>query len=809
MDAKTLKILEYDRILGALADRTASDLGREAALELVPSSDPAAVAAALQETAEAHALLTSPQRPPLGGIHDVREEIRRAAVGGMLEPSDLLAIADTARAARALREYVTANDSLCPGLAALAHPVSYPASMVQAITQAITDQGEVADRASDRLYRLRSQQRIISDRVREKMQSYLRSPEHARSLQEPIVTMREGRWVLPVRQDSRGSLPGVVHDVSSSGATVFVEPMACVPLNNELRRLAQEEREEVRRILVELSGLVGSFTADLELALAVLKQLDFAIAKGRLAGDQRAHRPEIAPGAWFDFPAARHPLLDASIVVPVDVRLGRDFQTMVITGPNTGGKTVTLKTAGLLSLMAQSGLFLPSAPGPTAAVFEHVLADIGDEQSISQNLSTFSSHMGNIIRILAQAGERSLVLLDEVGAGTDPVEGAALAMALLESLHSRGCRTMATTHYGQLKSFAYTRTGIANASVSFDPETLAPTYRLSIGVPGSSNALAIAARLGLEDGVVERARSLIGEDRVRVEDMIRDLVEERNQAQLEREETGRARREAAALKLEYEARLREAEQEWRASRDRMRSDFRQVMTRARAEFDAVSKELRRLAETSSDRRELERGIAALRDRFSEARTEAEGFLEEDEAVQGPTIGGIQRSAVRPGLRVRIARLGQEGYVLAAPDSAGQVPVQVGIMRVMTDLDDLALAKGDETTPLARERGRERERGDWGEGRGRSTTLASERAAGFSPELDLRGETVLDALQRVDKYLDDAMLAGAQKIRIIHGKGTGALREAVVAHLRAHPNVLSVLPGLPNEGGDGVAVAELR
>lgn len=806
MDAKTLKILEYDRILAALADRASSPLGREAALELEPSSDAAVVGAALEETAEAHALLTAAGRLPLGGINDVREEVRRAALGGVLEPAELQAVADTARAARALRDCVAQHAAICPGLAALAAPVSYPSALVQAIGQAVDDQGEVADRASDRLHRLRNQQRILTERVRERMQSYLHRPEHARSLQESIVTMREGRFVLPVRQDARASLPGVVHDVSSSGATLFVEPMACVPLNNELRRLAGEERDEVRRILAELSERVGAHAPELETALGVLRRLDFALAKARLAADWRACRPQLADGPWFDFPAARHPLLPAATVVPVEVRLGLDFQTMVITGPNTGGKTVTLKTAGLLSVMAQSGLFVPTGPGPTAAVFEHVLADIGDEQSISQNLSTFSSHMRNIVRILQSAGERSLVLLDEIGAGTDPVEGAALAMALLETLHSRGCRTMATTHYGQLKSFAYAASGIANASVSFDPDTLAPTFRLSIGVPGSSNALAIAARLGLEDGIVERARGLIGEDRVRLEDMIRDLVEERDQARLEREETGRARREVAALRAEYDARLRELEEQWRESRERMRSDFRQVMARARTEFEAVSKELRRLGE-SSDRRQIERGIAALRERFRNARAEVDDFLE-DEPGAAADLGAIPPSAVRPGLRVRLARLGREGYVLAAPDSDGQVPVQVGIMRVLADVGELSLAQQDEGQLPARAPD-EREAGSRSRGHSRSTSIASERAAAFSPEIDLRGETVLDAIQRVDKYLDDAVLAGARRIRVIHGKGTGALREAVVAHLRTLPHVLSVLPGMPNEGGDGVAVVELR
>jgi DNA mismatch repair protein MutS2 len=798
-----MRALEYDRVLEMLAAQTSSSLGRELALALAPSTEFATVSGWLAETAEASASLNSGDRPPFGGVTDVRPAVLRAARGGAIDASELLAVAELVRAGSALRGFLGERQARCPNLAALALAAPTPDGVVKEIRRAITDDAEIADDASPQLWKVRRAIRTLSDRVRERMASYLRGSEHQKLLQEPIITIREGRFVLPVRHESRNAIPGVVHDVSASGATVYVEPLACVPHNNEIRRLAVEEAEEVRRILARLSAVVGAEANAIMLVIETVARLDLIFAKARLAFAQRAHRPLLHERPRLSFPSARHPLLPSERVVPVNLRLGSDFGILVITGPNTGGKTVTLKTAGLLSLMVQSGLFVPAGADAEATVFDAILADIGDEQSIEQSLSTFSSHMSNIVRVLNHAGPRSLVLLDEIGAGTDPTEGAALATALLEELHERRCLAIATTHYGQLKEFAYTHEGVANASVTFDPETLAPTFRLNIGVPGPSNALAIARRLGLSPHIVARARSLVGEDQIRVEEMIQRLVAEREALESERSDVGRLRREAAAIKLEYEARAREQEARYEQALGRLRGELRTAVLQARSQFDSVIRDLRGLAELA-DRRELERGITELRERLRTVRREVEDQVGEGQSPSDldPSREGLAASQVRPGLRVRLRRLGgQVGTVLAAPDASGQVPVQAGILRVTARVDELSLADeaedGGPGVPATGARG------------SRVVDMATAKTVAFSPELDLRGLTVADALLRVDKYLDDAVLAGAHRVRLIHGKGTGALRDAVSQHLRSLRCVSSSAFAPPTEGGDGVTVAELR
>lgn len=760
------------------------------------------MAARLEETAEAHGLLNAGDRPPFGGITDVRPAVHRAGRDGVLDPSELLAVAELLRGATALRGFLQDRQARCPRLAGRAASLPVLDGLARQIRMAITEEAEVADDASPGLDKVRRAIRVLSSRVRERMGSYLRGPQ-AKLLQEPIITIREGRFVLPVRHESRHAIPGVVHDVSSSGATVFIEPLTCLPHNNELRRLAVEEAEEVRRILAQLSASVGAAEAEILQVISVAARLDLVFAQARLALAQRASRPLLRRDQRLRFPAARHPLLPPGSVVPIDLRLGGEFGILVITGPNTGGKTVTLKTAGLLSLMVQSGLFVPAGADAEATVFDHVLADIGDEQSIEQSLSTFSSHLSNITRMLNQAGPRSLVLLDEIGAGTDPTEGVALATALLEELHQRRCLAIATTHYGQLKEFAYRHPGVANASVAFDPETLAPTFRLNIGVPGPSNALAIARRLGLSPHLVARARALIGEDQLRVEDMIRRLVAEREALESERTEAGRLRREAAALKLEYEAQARQQESRYQQALSRLQGEMRQAVLHARGQFDAIIRDLRGLAE-ASDRRELERGINELRERLRTVRREVEAQVGEGAPSDLPVPGGREPSVaeVRPGSRVWIRRLGQHGTVLSAPDGSGQVQVQVGILRAAAKLDELVLV--DEAAEERSGRGP----AAGGPERGRAVDLATAKTVSFSPELDLRGLTVDEALASLDKYLDDAILAGARKVRLIHGKGTGALRDAVTQRLRAAKCVASFALAPPAEGGDGVTVAEL-
>jgi DNA mismatch repair protein MutS2 len=812
MDERSLKPLEYDKIRQMLAGQASTTLGQELAAAIAPSSDQAEVVARLSETAEAYTVLQAGDRPPLGGVTDIREPIKRAELGGALAAAELLAVAEFLRAARGMRGFLRDRQRDCPGLASQASTMSPPDEVIRAIGAAITDEGEVADGASPKLASIRRNLRVLSDRIRERMNSFLRSQEHVKALQEPIITIREGRFVLPVRNDSRNVIPGVVHDVSSSGATVYVEPLGCVQHNNDLRRLAVEEDDEVRRILAELSWLVGAHAVAVAHCARVMAAVDFAFAKARLGLAMRASRPEVAANTYVDLPSARHPLIPPEAVVPVDVRIGRDFTVLVITGPNTGGKTVTLKTVGLLSLMAQSGLFVPAGRGAVVTVFDQILADIGDEQSIEQSLSTFSSHMTSIVRILGLAGPRSLVLLDEIGAGTDPTEGAALATALLEEFHARGCRTIATTHYGQLKEFAYSHSGVANASVSFDAETLAPTYKLNIGVPGPSNALAIARRLGLARSIVNRASELVGEDQIKIEEMIQRLLAERDRLASERDQLAALRREAAALKLELQVQSREQQERWTQAMARVRGELRQTVVAARDEFDGLIKELRGLA-MAGDRKDRERGITELRERFRSARQAAEDVVG-DERPADTAGGAVTAAALKPGLKVRLLRLGQTGFVLDGPDAAGQVPVQVGIMRVMARVDELAPAPDDvaggqpASGPGQATQYRSRVPGAGSEPGG-GVSLAGTKLRAFSSEIDLRGQTVEEAIPQVDKYIDDALLAGVKQVRLIHGKGTGALREGLTAHLRGHSGVAALSLAPFNEGGDGVTVVELR
>ncbi|MCL6580524.1 MAG: endonuclease MutS2, partial [Firmicutes bacterium] len=631
MNERTLEVLEFDKVRQLLAEETSFPPGRDAALALMPSTDRGEVERRLRETSEARSLLDSGQGIPLGGLRDVRAVLDRARAGGLIEPAELLDIAQTCEGASRLRRFFLARAEKCPVLSAVAAELAEFPELVEEIGRSITDRGEVADGASKKLADIRAQSRATLARVRDKLEAIIRSAEYRKALQEPVITLRDGRYVVPVRSEARDALPGVVHDRSASGVTLFVEPLAVVPLNNELRELALQERDEVARILRELTEAVLRQGPTLLRSLKVLGHLDLCVAKGRLSARLDAVEPALAQEACLDLRQARHPLLRVpppGRVVPIDVRIGRDFDTMVITGPNTGGKTVTLKTVGLLALMAMAGLHVPAAEGSAVSVFRGVWADIGDEQSIEQNLSTFSAHLENIIgiirRIDADGGEGQLVLLDEIGAGTDPVEGAALAMALLEYFHSSGARTIATTHYSEIKAFAYERPRMTNASVEFDVGTLAPTYRLTIGLPGRSNALEIAARLGLREGLIERARAFLrAEERHDVPALIQRLEEDRARVA----EELRAARQAAAE-------AREMREEQARKWANLRASEEKVLERAREEARQIVRQARLSAATL---------LAHLRE--TEARLEALGAGVAAEAGQArPTGGAADRGA---------------------------------------------------------------------------------------------------------------------------------------------------------------------
>ncbi|MGI6083471.1 MAG: endonuclease MutS2, partial [Limnochordia bacterium] len=606
-----------------------------------------------------------------------------------------------------------------------------------------------------------------------------------RILQDNLITLRNGRYVLPVRQEYRSSLPGIVHDQSGSGATLFIEPIAVVELNNEIRQVEAEELEEIERILKELTDAVGLESAAIRHSVEIAGELDFIFAKGRLSLEWNCTEPQMAEDGWVSILSGRHPLLTGR-VVPIDVWLGREYLALIITGPNTGGKTVTLKTVGLFTLMGQAGLHVPAQSGTELAVFDGIYADIGDEQSIEQNLSTFSSHMSNIVRILERATSDSLVLLDELGAGTDPTEGAALAMSILEHLIDLGCRTVATTHYSELKSFAFTEPAAENASVEFDVETLQPTFRLAIGVAGSSNAFAIARRLGLGEGIVERAKARLTQEEITVEELIRSVEENRRQAVRDREEAARLRIEMQKLRDRYDEAFTKLQKRRHEILDQARREAAQMVAGTRKELEQLIGELRRNKQV-----DLERAAQMAREQVLERQLS----LREAEPLQPEIAPPEERTDSEPlhkGDTVRIRSLGQEAVVLAEPDHEGRVLVQAGMMRLSlmkSEVEKLAAAPRKET-------------------RGSSmAALARSKSAAIATELDLRGKTVDEALEEVDKYLDDCMLSGIPRASIIHGKGTGALRQAIREHLQGLPQIKAYREGEPGEGGSGVTIVE--
>lgn len=806
MDERSLRVLEYHKVRDMLASCVSCQLGTERAEALSPCAQLALVEEMQNETSEARALLDAGKQIPLGGIRDIRAAVRRASMGAMLTCDELLDVHSTLSASRRLRKHLVGLGESYPILCDAAGGIDVPEGLEQAIESAISESGEVLDSASPALRSLRSRIRALNNRVRDTLDSIIRSSEWGKILQDQLVSIRNGRFVVPVRAEMRSSARGIVHDQSGSGATLFVEPMAVVELNNEIRAAAAQEEAEVERILLELSARVGAVGDRLGVTLAALGRIDFIMARGKLSQQMGATRPKLNGQGYTSLIGARHPLLRGD-VVPIHPYLGRDFTTLVITGPNTGGKTVALKTLGLLTLMAQAGLHIPAEPGSEVAVFGQVFADIGDEQSIEQSLSTFSSHLTHIVEILDQVDGDTLVLLDELGAGTDPQEGAGLAMAVLEHLHRTGARTAATTHYSELKVFAHTTFGFSNASVEFDVQTLAPTFRLSIGVPGASNAFAIAERLGLDGSILARARALVGVGGQRMEKMIVSLKEEHERASTARSDAESLRSRYLNLKDKYEAQS-----------DRLKAERAEILRKARAEAESVVAEARREAEaiikrlraaqteqaaqlsrfTAADEeiRAARRDLEALRDLARELTSTDDVRDTRDMRLAAEGCGEDQESVeMGPGDEVEIIALGQRGRILEAGE-AGEFVVGLGLMRVNVSRDSLR-----------------RLRSGSGEHAGRELTgtarMELERARTVQMELDLRGMRVDEALYAVDKYLDDAVLSGIPQARVIHGKGTGALRDAVREQLRQDRRVAAQRPGEAGEGGDGVTVVAFK
>ncbi len=792
--------LELDKILDMLAGEAACDDAARLARALRPQTEPALVQRLIDETDDACRLMAGFGTPSFGYLTDVKNPLRRAEAGAALSLGELLRIAETLRSIRALREWRNHCEGVSTCLDDLFSVLTGNRHLEERIGAVVVNDEEVADNASPALADIRRRMRAASARVREQLDRMIRSTTYQKALQEPIVTIRDGRFVVPVRADHRGEVPGLVHDTSASGATVFVEPMGVVEANNELRVLRAQETAEIERILLELSVEVGGFASSIIADYDVAVQLALIFAKGRLAYKQQGMKPRLTTDGHTVLRRARHPLIDPKKIVPIDVSLGGDYPLLVITGPNTGGKTVTLKTIGLLTLMTMCGLLPPVSDGSQIALFSHVLVDIGDEQSIEQSLSTFSAHMTNVIRILGEADEHSLVLIDELGSGTDPVEGAALAIAILERLHDMGARVAATTHYAELKAYAIHTPGVENASCEFDVASLRPTYRLLIGVPGRSNAFAITQRLGMDDALVERARALVNKDDRRLEDVVSGLDERRQALEEQLSAAEQARTDAVRAAKAAEEKLRDIDERRRRELEAAQQQARQIVERARQEAQKLMDELEQLRR--------EKDAADFSQKTQKVRSELRSRLRRmddavDPVVEHEDVGTVPTRPLAVGDHVLLTGMGLQATVIKAPDRNGNVEVQAGALRTRVKVGDLRLYE----SRRAEKKGRSMPtvRGD--SVPGGSLTGRMERSA--ATDLDLRGMAADEAMPEIDRFLDNAVMCGMERVAIIHGKGTGVLRAAVQKHLKGHKQVKSFRLGTYGEGENGVTIVELK
>lgn len=780
---KNLKAIEFDKILEKLAEKTSFEASRELALKTVPSEGLYEAQLLLNETSDAHSLTGRFGAPSFGGIHNMSSALRRAEAGAVLTTLELLRIAALLHTIRTVTEWrsrcsgtETALDTRFSGLM----PNKY---LETKITTAILSEDEIADNASPELSAIRKKIAAASSKIRERLDKMIHSPSMQKFLQDSIVTIRGGRFVIPVKAEFRSNVQGLVHDTSASGSTVFIEPMSVVEANNDIRVLRSKEQAEIERILAELSAEAGAYADGICRSFEILTELDVIFARASLAYDMKASVPLLNNNRRIVLKRARHPLINRDKVVPTDIELGTDFDTLVITGPNTGGKTVTLKNLGLMCVMAASGLMIPAADNSEVAVFNRILVDIGDEQSIEQSLSTFSAHMTNITDILSCADEKSLVLIDELGAGTDPVEGAALATAILEQLRYQGALIASTTHYAELKTFALETPGVRNAGCEFDVATLRPTYRLLIGSPGRSNAFAISERLGLAPNVVERARQLVSEEDSRFESVVRKLEESRSELEKKLDEAEEMKRQASEQLEAAKISAEKAEEERRRQSDAAREQAESIIAKARAQVYGLLDELEELKKkkeiSDKERAKLKSDIRKMEDAADPVHERSN-----DEYV-------LPRMPVK-GDRVLIFDIDKEGTVLEV--GKDNVLVQSGIIKTRVPLSNIRLLKQEKVTLPKRS--------------GVRTVRRDVRSAA-STEVDVRGEVVIDAIIDVDKAIDCAVLQGLHQITIIHGKGTGVLRKEIQAHLKTHPSVRSFRLGVFGEGDSGVTVAELK
>ncbi|MBL4951184.1 endonuclease MutS2 [Neobacillus sp. YIM B02564] len=786
MQDKVLKVLEFTKVREQLLEHAASSLGKEKIANLVPSTDFDEVVKLQAETDEGATVYRIKGNIPLSGIYDIRPHIKRSIIGGVLSPHELMQISSTIYASRQMKRFIEEIDEERTEIPILKEQVDQIiplTNLEHVIKQAIDESGEVLDGASELLRTLRHQLRSNEARVREKLESMIRSSSAQKMLSDAIITIRNDRFVIPVKQEYRGHYGGIIHDQSSSGQTLFIEPQVIVQLNNQLQDIRVKEQLEIERILTELSAKVAEFANELQIIVKILANLDFIFAKARYGKKIKATMPIINNEGRIALYQARHPFIPLDEVVANDILLGEDYTTIVITGPNTGGKTVTLKTLGLCSLMAQAGLQVPAQDGSELAVFGAVYADIGDEQSIEQSLSTFSSHMVNIVDILNRVDDNSLVLFDELGAGTDPQEGAALAISILDEVYRIGARVVATTHYPELKAYGYNREGVLNASVEFDVETLSPTYKLLLGVPGRSNAFEISQRLGLNERIINNARSYISEDTNQIDNMIASLEESKHQAEIEQQEALDFLRQAEKLHKDLQKQMIEFYEKKDSMFEKAAAKAAEIVDEAKKEAEQVIRDLRKMrTEKHAEIKEHE---------LIDAKKRLEKAVPEMTKSAKLTNKKSKKQQYLPGDEVRVLTFDQRG-TLVEKVSADEWQVQMGILKMKVKEKDMeylgSTEKKQETRPMAIVKGSD---------------------SHVKLELDLRGERYEDALLKVEKYIDDALLASYPRVSIIHGKGTGALRQGVQEYLRNHRAVKKIRFGEAGEGGTGVTVVEFK
>lgn len=787
---KALKVLEYDKIIDMLLDLTQGELARDLVEKLEPSNDIDEIRRMQEETSEAYRVLVRYGDIDYSSATHIKHLVSKASLGSVLFIEDLYDIMQNIFLVSSIKRYLKTSIEdenlklnhlrrLCGSLASLD-------DLKKKLSTTIVSRDEIADNASSTLRNIRRSKKLKNQAIEDKLNSYITSDKTKKYLQDAIVTMREGRYVIPVKNEYRSSVEGMIHDISQKGSTVFIEPMAVVKLNNELRELENEEKKEIERILYELSSEVSEYKAYLETNEEALKSISFIFARARLAREMRATEPVLNDKGYVNLKNARHPLIPKDKVVPTTVELGDEYTSLIITGPNTGGKTVSLKTVGLITLMAKSGLNIPCDNNSSVAVFDKVYADIGDEQSIEQSLSTFSSHMKNIVHIVENAEYNDLVLFDELGAGTDPTEGAALAISILKIFRERRIRTMATTHYSQIKFYALTSEGVKNASMEFNVDTLSPTYRLIIGIPGKSNAFEISKRLGLDQKIIDSAKELLNENDTRFEDVLKAIEEDRTEIENKRIKINEENEEIERLREKLENKNKKLEEKQEAIINKAKEEAREIVKKAKSESAFIIDELKDISSLSKkeDRRRLQEAKDYLRELEDENRLKIKDNKKRTKEIP---------KDIKLGESVRIISIDKFGEVETLPDDKGDLNIQVGIMSVRSNINDIERSESKEEVKVEK----------------KTRSINKAKSKNISSEINLIGRTVDEAILLLDKYLDDAYLARLKEVRIIHGKGTGTLRDAVRKYLQNSKHVIEYREADYTEGGSGATVAVIK